>query len=503
MVLWMVLGVAVAMSHHVFCQYMNGKPVTSISIGISENQTFIGDQSFIGSQSFSVSSQQWTSPLGNALAIIVHGFFSAAIIRVFVQRFWRRIRARAFTVEQINAILSLQISPFNGTSMPAWYYAPQLSFIALLSFGMVSMSIVAPGALTVVQSNFTLPYHCTVSTVDLSQTDISFPGSAFGTALPPIRSLATQVLMVGTYLTPASPCGVCSYDVKFIAPALNCSNITASYNFKSAFPTLNNATIFWNATYAAFDTTGLNLQVAWKNWTLQNMQQAPQGAIQCVAYNATYGVRITHGTSTTIDITEMVYNNPLVSTGSAVAQLNAVVDAVATLLNGVVVYNNSNEQFTLNSNLLGYSLGHLSAGSEWIWDMVPTAAVPSLMANVSLSLLTGSVSVKGDSLAPVQETCYHSTLSFHYDRVRLLLTYGTGLAVTLVCILVGVWTVRKNGVEETDGFERMLDATLNDEMSNWLKKHRTFKPTTRLQAEKDGNEVVGVGPGQFRVMEEE
>lgn len=472
---------------------MNDKPVRSISIGIIESQSFIGDQSFIGSQSFLLSSQQWTSPVGNTLAIIVHSSFSAAIIRVFIQCFWRRIRIRSFTVEQINAILSLQISPFQITSMTAWFLAPQLAFIALMSFGMVSMSIVAPGALTVIQSNFTLPYHCTVSTVDLSQTDISLPGPAFGSALPPIRNLATQVLMLGTYLTPASPCGVCSYDVEFVAPALNCTDISTSYDFETALPPLNDSTTFWNATYATFGATGLDLRVAWKKWTLQTVQPPP-GAIQCVAYNATYSVSIKHGTSTTIDITDLAYNNPLVSVESAnqadsEAQLNAVVDAVATLLSGVVIFNNSNEQFTPNSNLVGYGLGRLH-GSTWVWDMVPTLAVPSLMANVSLSLLAGSVSVdQGDGLAQVQETCYHSTLVFHYDPTRLLLTYSAGLVVALACIIFGLWTVKENGVEETDGFGRMLYVILNKEMSEWL-KNKTFEPTTLLQAEDHG---------QFRV----
>ena len=473
----MGLGIVTAIAHHIFYWRLNQTSVTSMTF---RHQT-------VGLEK----SQQLTSALGNALAIIVKSSFASAIGVAFAQAFWYRMRKQAFSVEKINSIIASKGSPLALASWAAWRYAFWLPFIALLGFSMVILSVVAPGALSVVQSNFTVPHPCTVYTVQLGKTDIAGLGPDVNFALPAMTSLALKVLMVGSYLPPPSPCGVCRYQVKFEAPAFNCIDITTSYDFATTFAPNPAGLLFWNTSYA-FMPTGLDLRAAWKSdWRLGETLGSYH-AIQCVASNVTYRVNVTHSaTESTFQVLDRTFHNPLTMQKTwDVLPFNAVMDSVATLLKGTVLYSNRSWQLQPGSSLVGYGFGRYYNGL-WHWNVDPTEAVPQLMENVSLSLLSGSISVLGGSmntLLPVKETCYRSALVYRYDSVRLLLPYASGLVITLLCVVIGFRVVKRNGVEESLDFKRIVDAILNYDMVE-LVKGMEHMPL-------DAN--IRVSDGQFR-----
>jgi hypothetical protein len=449
-----LFGMIVGLAHHFFFRFLSGRAVNSIFIHRRV-----------------VDTQQWVSTFANALATIVATSFAYAISMVFVQQFWSGLREKPFSIRDITKLVASQnqaLSGLSALSSPKW----RLAFIAILStIGMKSLSIFAPGALSVVQANFVIPQPCNISTVDLWKTDFSSI-KYFAGSLPPIRSLANRVLMSGSYIPPPNTCGTCQYTTSFVAVAVKCTNITKSFNFPPSFtiPIDNNSpgNTFWNATYFTYATHNVTiLQAAWKNdWFQSN--DTTRAAIECIPYNTTYDVRVTQDAISTIDIMNMTYNHPLDFTDSI--NVDAVADAVFFLLNGTSTYSSITFQFTPDSNQVGNSpLGHFS-NSLWQWNADLFNALPSLVQNVSISLLAGNLSVNRGyySLVNTPATCNYSAIVFHYAHLRLLMTYGAGLLVTLACVIFSYSAVKANQCGQTLSFRRMVNVILNENLRDHL-----------------------------------
>ena len=473
--------------HHFFYQSLDGHPITSNSLWI-DGKTY--------------GSHLWTGAVGNAIALIVKYSFVYTIGIAFTQVLWRELRIQPFTVEQVGSIMEWKSSPLALNSLPQIFKASWVFFPALLGLAMNLLPVIAPGALSIVSANFTIPLSCTISSVQLLSTDIAVSGIPTGFSLPPIRTLATRVLMIGSYIPPLSPCGICSYTVAFTAPTFKCNNITSSCNFTSAFSSADSgASVFWAATYT-FNDTGLDLQAAWKiQWGPSNWPDF-QNAIQCAAYNTTYNVNVTHDlTGSNIQVLDRADNNPLnasIITSGPYGSYSflAVMDAVAIVLNGTVIYG-PGYRFSGTNNFVGYGFGGLH-DSLWSWNSDPAVAVPMLMENVSLSLLAGDVSVNAgfSSLVPVREICYYSALVYHYDRPRLLAPYGAGLIVMLWCLAMGYWARRRNGRWESLDFTRLADAMLSETMIRLVTvRRRLDKPLGTILQVSD----KGAANGQFQV----
>ncbi len=143
-------------------------------------------------------------------------------------------------------------------------------------------------------------------------------------------------------------------------------------------------------------------------------------------------------------------------------------DATLLILNGTVLYDVDLFSFTQGSSVVAYSpLGGSSEEIAWFWqaggptDMV--LSLPSLMQNISLSLLSGAAGeTTFTGLGTVDTVCAFTGLHYVYDRDRLLITYGVALLITSWCVAFGFRAVYMSGVDESIGFSRLLGSLLND-----------------------------------------
>jgi len=146
-------------------------------------------------------------------------------------------------------------------------------------------------------------------------------------------------------------------------------------------------------------------------------------------------------------------------------QYDAIVIAFADVLTGSVNYMSGLQGYADGDNFfVAYSPVFTSSSSKDVPWSPPdlTNTLPSLMRNISVSLLTDLLSNQGNSTtAPFDTTCWYSSSAYSYNEIRLLAAYGGALIVTAVCMLFGFRAIRLNGAEESVKFSRILGAILN------------------------------------------
>ena len=511
MILWTCLGLATAVLQHILYFNLHYQPVHDLRLPFAKK---------------AISSQIIVNAAGNTMALIVHTSFQAAICLFFVQHFWLQIRRRSFSVKQINAIVNMQKNPLSFSALRMFPSAVQFFVLALIIFSLSIISIIVPGSLTVVQNDFNgpmevsycdvpkvqYPYAPTLLSMDNSSTSVA------GTSLPPIQKLAAKVMLLGSYLPPVTRCGTCAYFTTFNAPAIEC-NTTSSLGQRSLItlrqdinefldpnlqpgpepnsqpPAIPPQYVVWNATYA-FNTT-MNLQVAWDMGDFISSNSSltgPSGFTQCTAYNATYNVGVVQNASEwTVVPDNVVTHNQLVYPGDSSDELLsmiAIVDALASQLQGSVWLHAAGD-VAPGGSIIGYGLGATSGGSNtakaWTWMMDPTSAIPSIMQNISFSLLAGNVGALSNysTLTTVPQECFVSTLMFQYDSARLAGTYSSTALVTVLCVLLGFWAVKRNGSDESFDFSRWAEAVAHQDIVDRMGSDRKLEGDLSLCYEKD------------------
>ncbi|KDR68158.1 hypothetical protein GALMADRAFT_146641 [Galerina marginata CBS 339.88] len=587
MILWTSLGFVTAILHHFLYQHLNGQPV-------SEPRLIGNIPNF----------QQIINATGNVMALIVHASFKTAVCLLFVQQFWFQIRRRSFSARSIDAVIDMQYNPL---SVPALKMVPStilLFIIALIIISLPAISVVAPGALTVVQGNFNQKQDCNVATIQYPKAatllglDDNVAGNASLLAsLPLIQKLAVKVLLLGSYIPPPTPCGTCEYNITYSAPAIQCSSITSSFNrrqsppdiaspqpklcfnphselysqlyskphSKAQFSSIPNLTaeptsssikltpnptsssipkldenpdsssvpggtqndtsrsipestqnirssnsaplkyLLWNATYS-FNPT-FDLQIAWQSGgftTSTSNLTGPSGTIQCTAHNATYYGYVTHSTSlATMEVTNTVIHNPLEFPGDfsdeifgeEMLSMIAIADALGTQLQGVVWLHAAGD-IVPGSNMVAYGIGTTVFttvfNGSWNWKMDPQLAIPSLMQNISLSMLADNIGALPEypTTTTTEQECFVSTLIFHYDPIRLAGIYISAAIITLFCLFLGFWTIQQNGMDESINFVRWMDAIIHHDILDKVKAGELTQDTALQVRRSDGRLAV-------------
>lgn len=116
----------------------------------------------------------------------------------------------------------------------------------------------------------------------------------------------------------------------------------------------------------------------------------------------------------------------------------------------------------------------------------------SYIQNTSLSLLSGEIFASNDTstilIATVDSPCTHSSIAYEYFPAALLLSYGMTALVVAVCVLMGFWAIRKNGVEESMDVSRVMYSILNRELFD-ARQTIGLDTMVRLKGDKFGHFV--------------
>ncbi|KLO14354.1 hypothetical protein SCHPADRAFT_927951 [Schizopora paradoxa] len=498
MLLFFCAGITAVVAHHCLYAFLHGKAVDDgpLSPFQSMFRTSMSDQAL-------------ASALGNAIATIAKLCLAGAVATAFVQLFWWRMRRKGCTIRQVDKVMSYEANPANFVTWSAWVHTFWLSAVATSASLLVVITIAAPGSLTVETMSVLTP--CTVSTVNLETSDLTGilplqsgdpPYYIYGNPSGKTFSFVSQVLMMGTYIEPTSPCGVCEYNISFVAPAVQCEDISNTVNFAEMLPPYTSAgAVVWNTTQP-FDGSAIppyHLYVASRNLPgtsakdlpSSNFSEFPAQALDCLGYSATYHVLVQHNLTTTMVVTGMDMGDGLTqvnATSLSQFQLLTIWDAFGKQLTGTVTYLPTYNDFNPPVAFMAYS-PFVSASKDiaWQWQTNLSVAIPSIMQNVSLSLLSDQLSTEQNStLKQVDTTCLATGLHFVYNRLRLLLIYASSAVLTAFCIAFGFFAASANGVSESMAFSRIVGSSfdLKDRMDS--RQITLLSRDTRIVAENDG-----------------
>ena len=122
----------------------------------------------------------------------------------------------------------------------------------------------------------------------------------------------------------------------------------------------------------------------------------------------------------------------------------------------MIAVDNSKENHNIFYSALG-SPGP-SGSKMWVWTKSMEEALPQLMTNISISMLSNPL---GSSQIATNTQCLYSTVFYDYNPLQLAVTYGAATVATIICLAFGFWAIVKNRTEETIGFSRVLVSALN------------------------------------------
>ena len=461
----LLLAGAAALVQHFFYRAINGRS--------AEGGIFPKFQSFPD-----VNDQSFVNFFGNQISRIAVLFLTGVVGIAYAQVFWWRLRANRVTVKRVDELQDFTEQPWNPFTWPSAYSLRLVAAVALCGAAMDQVSNLTPGAMTV--TGKPIAGACTVPTVDLRNADLTgnelFTDEIYNNVNGRAVSFVTRVTVAGMVFTPPSPCGVCNYDVTFVAPAVKCDNIT-----QKELPVIDSdkgllfddqTIIVWVGIY---DPDLSETVIMSRNLlgtspkTLPPGEQLPVVALNCTAWNATYQVTVNQTANTTVIPNsvkfgqQLSYSNLENSTEPFAYQLLALWDAFSYVISGSVAYSKAgNVNRGLDTDIaITFSpiVGSSYSGLAWQWAGDLQLLVPELMQNISLSLLSGELSdAYNSTLTPTDVQCTRTEIIFYYSPFRLIVTYAVALGVALICIIYALVAIKINGRGETLGFSRILGA---------------------------------------------
>jgi hypothetical protein len=113
--LTLAVGFGFALAHHEMGSHLNHKPIDEIWI-----------------------SQAWISRFGTGLAFLVKMTLAIGVGSAYVQRQWMHLHLQSFKIAEVDALTTVLGNAFNFCSSGVWFRYPMLTFVALLSWSVVS-----------------------------------------------------------------------------------------------------------------------------------------------------------------------------------------------------------------------------------------------------------------------------------------------------------------------------------------------------------------------------
>lgn len=125
---------------------------------------------------------------------------------------------------------------------------------------------------------------------------------------------------------------------------------------------------------------------------------------------------------------------------------------------------------------------------SWVVEKPFLTAIPELFTNITLSTLSIS-KTRADTIC----TSTLTQIVYDYRPLYLVLTYGLGLLATLLCIILGIITLRTNGSVANSSFSQIVRATGNPALHQVLDDRSQGPKSSLEQRIMYGETVVGDG----------
>ncbi|CAG7558758.1 unnamed protein product [Fusarium equiseti] len=505
----LLLGLALAIGHHFFYDYLNNRIVES------QNQ------------------QEWFLRIGTGMAFLVRALLSAAVGIAYTQILWRTLRSKSITIEGINSMFGVSHTAWDFTTLELWTAAPGLAVVAMVAWALPLIAVIAPATLSIEISSET---NVTISDSYIPSIDydrILWFGNWVESGIsvsPHVIKTLLPVASLGSILPIAAPFPNSSYSLDFYGPTLLCDT-PENDSFREAIERLinNDRRMDTYLRYVSFVPVSENKSSSaseegqWYGYAIEGLHNVldssqvywtpaldytanvtdwnpggnpatfyvltpdgPSGRankiIECQLYNATYSVGITfdNGLQDIKYKTERlngvsVYDardcfsqpashcNPVTAYLTLMAAMGDML--IGTQREGGVTYRSRIGQTVLIDSPDMHMPYYDEKPKSMIGNLSMPDALEQLFENVTISLLSNSEFLQNDtniSRGPV--TRFSAQNAFSYEPRNLFIAYGIGILFSLIVVIFGLLCIISASASYTSSFSTILRTTRNPEL---------------------------------------
>ncbi|KAK7419752.1 hypothetical protein QQX98_003124 [Neonectria punicea] len=557
MVSSVIVGILLAIGHHLFYASLDGQIVTSSG------------------------QQVWNLRIGTGLAFLVKASLTAAAGLAYTQLLWHTLRSQEISLNGIDAVFSVVNNIYGFATGEIWVRCPALVLIAFVIWLLPLVAIVTPSALIVQQaqqlneSTLRMP----LPVIDYASPKIFAEyarsgGATYAAPSNAIARLTAAVVSQGSITHIPAPFSNCSYSVEFYGPSLSCASIREdsalskrvhSYDFTTAnrlsylgfvpqtTPTdldeegskQLDAIYGLNATLnttlrglvATYDISKTSTDHARLYVVVPNADGTANTTIECGLYNSSYLVDFTFKN----DQQDIVVRNSTRVNGvtssqnsfyepQSVAQVayTAILDALGGLLVGTLrlsqygYITSASTHITSTILMQTEEMQRLAAVTrasdddrseeQTLASMTMREALEQLVTNTTLSLFSNSFFLQNDTVASAGNVKIRTPQNaYAYKPRNLLIAYGISVFITVVVVLVGFICIWLSSLSFGSSFSTILrttrnpelDALLNDDGNSGAEPLPKYLAKRKLAFQRHSFETGAKTGGVFRVVRNE
>ncbi|KAL4747546.1 hypothetical protein BDW72DRAFT_182551 [Aspergillus terricola var. indicus] len=460
--------------------------------------------------------QAWVIRIGTGFAFLVKSCLVSAVGVAAVQETWATLRRKSVKLSGIDSMFAVLNSPLAFFTNDLWMYAKTLTALAIISWLIPLTAIITPSTLYVAAmqsrqtSKLDVPSVSFADSFWLGQAGfegagrISFPS-------PDISRLFTVTASSMQLLPVPAPFPNSSYLLTFWGPSYKCQSLSEAlldvhglnqglWDSEIGNKTDRPLEIYSGAAPQELNNT-LFIWAAGRN-PLWNDDASQMTELVCQLWNTSYMVSLTFNngiqTLTPISVEHIAYSNWSTEAGSTSLlrkkdqTVNGGFYVVHMLFSGLIqgdldtgVSGSVNENITSRTAFTRLSIAQTglfacpemwnSSGADYLYGNISTTscrnrtlarAVEDLSHNFTYNLL--SLNAANTTVDVLDST---SRNFYVYDKEYLILAYMTALGVTVACVIVGFFALRRNGVSQSTSFSSVLMTTRNPELDRLAVGH--------------------------------
>ncbi|KAF4457781.1 hypothetical protein F53441_354 [Fusarium austroafricanum] len=510
------LGLGLAIGHHFYYDFLNGRVVES------------QDQ------------QEWFLRVGTGMAFLARALLSAAVGFAYTQILWRTLRSKSVTVEGINSLFGILTNAWDFTTWELWTAAPALAVVAMIAWALPLIAVVTPATLTVQVSS-----HPNVTIVDAPLPLIDYDnklnfaqwasGGGKGYYAPSsyVSRILLSVASSGSILNIPAPFPNSSYTLDFYGPTISCGTPRNASLALFLSETVGNTSLFGGTGtgYAGFIPVDLGENATESDLALWGLQQTMNGTdpdmfydqtsvktnepaklyvvvpkdgtfrtgamepIECQLYNSSFAVNFTFNNGRQnisykskrlngVNYLDMPNINERDAPSAPVAYISFM-DSLGRLLLGKLVTSHYGALAPHGTQIMSSVLmdtkemmklravnnpsyldkDHQVDGPSVIGNISMVDALEQLFTNATISLFSSSQFLQNQTAASRGPITRRSPqIAFSYEPRNLFIAYGTGIVFTAFIVTGGLLCIKSASASYANSFSTILRTTRNRDL---------------------------------------
>ncbi|KAL6918538.1 hypothetical protein FSST1_010033 [Fusarium sambucinum] len=499
----LLLGLLLALGHHFYYLYLDGRIVESQS------------------------QQQWFLRAGTGLAFLVRAFLSAAVGIAYTQILWRTLRSKPITIRGVNSLFGVVHNVWDFVTWELWTAAPLLAVIAIISWALPLVAVITPATLTVevsTQPNITvLDAPLPIPDYDTRNSFGEYSSMGQGILIPSnyMSRLFLSVVSQGSILAPPAPFPNSSYALEFYGPELSC-NTPKNASFLNQTAKMIQDNNFYSTTlFVAFVPTyvydgGINILPV-EDCALQGLNDtlnttAPKyidettskrasrlyvirphrtypptemEAIECKLHNSSIALNFTFANGQHNVMYKSKKLNPVSHVGkahcynedrrscNAALAYGSILSAMGQFLVGYVGTGKYGDLYSVSTQIRSSVLmdtkemqaANSGTPESMIGNISLSNALEDIFRNATISMFSNSNFLQNNTAASRGPVTYSSPQNeFSYEPRNLFIAYGIGLLLSFAIVLVGLLCIKSASASYESRFSTIVRTTRNPEL---------------------------------------